>query len=142
MSQFKTLMFCTAFIIGFTQTSRAQLYSSNEIIIAPSVFIAVEGNSTTVKEGEHLVFFVEIPSGKAKGSDNFATLQWQASTDNKNWQNIPKANGNIYETLPLTHIQYFRVIAVPIDTGNSIKIETISNVQMIGIESNVASSKE
>ena len=135
MSQLKNWVFFIALMIGFTPQTHAQIFSSNEIIIAPSVSVVVEGNRTTVKEGGRLVL-------KAKGGDNFSTLQWQRSTDNRSWQNIPKANGNIYETMPLTHIQYFRVLARPVSDGNDIKVETLSNVQMIGIESNVASSKK
>ena len=100
------------------------------------VSISVENNISTVKEGERLIL-------KAKGGDEFSIIQWQVSADNKTWQNIPKANGNIFETLPIVSNSYFRALVSPIDaTADNIKVETASNVQLISLESNVASTKK
>ena len=131
----KNQLFLVALMLGFIVKSNAQVTSSNEIIIAPMVSISVENNISTVKEGEHLIL-------KAKGGDEFSILQWQVSADNKTWQNIPKANGNIYETLPIESNSFFRVAVSPIDAANNLKVETLSNVQTISLESNVASTKK
>jgi hypothetical protein len=135
MMSFKkmTLLYVIAFF--FTQIGFAQVFSADEIVIAPSVSIDVEGRISTVKEGERLTL-------KAKGGDDQSIIQWQVSIDNKNWQDIPKANGNIFETMPLTHNSYFRIVSRPIDIAHAVKVETCSNIQMIAIESNVASSKK
>ena len=137
MNFFKKGALLFAIFLAFTQLSLAQVFSSDEIAIAPSVSIDVEGRVSTIKEGERIVL-------KAKGGDDQSIVQWQVSTDNKNWQDIPKANGNIFETTPLTHNSYFRIVSRPIDTAmaNTIKVELTSNVQFIALESNVASSKK
>jgi hypothetical protein len=130
----KITLVCVILLV-FTQLSSAQVFSTEEIAIAASVSIDVEGRVSTVKEGERLVL-------KAKGGDDQSIMQWQVSTDNKNWQDIPKANGNIFETTPLSHNSYFRTISRPIDKANTVKVEVISNVQFITLESNVASTKK
>ena len=135
MYSIKKMTLLCVIALCYAQIGFSQIFAADEIIIAPSLSIGVEGRKSTAKEGERLVL-------KAKGGDDQSIMQWQVSTDNKNWQNIAKANGNIYETFPLTHNCYFRIVSSPIDiAANTIKVETTSNIQMIGIESNVASSK-
>jgi hypothetical protein len=131
----KKITLVCVILLAFTQLSSAQVFSTEEVAIAASVSIDVEGRVSTVKEGERLVL-------KAKGGDDQSILQWQVSTDNKNWQDIPKANGNMFETTPLSHNSYFRTISRPIDTANTVKVEVISNVQFITLDSNVASTKK
>jgi hypothetical protein len=134
MQFFKKITLFCAFLCAFSQSSFAQVFSSDEIVIAPSLSIDVEGKVSTVKEGERIVL-------KAKGNDNLSLAQWQVSTDNKTWYDIPKANGNIFESMPLTHNSYFRMVSRPLDAENTVKVEVTSNVQFISLESNVASSK-
>jgi hypothetical protein len=129
----KITLFC-AFLCVYSQYSFAQVFSSDEIVIAPSLSIDVEGKVSTVKEGERIVL-------KAKGNDNQSLAQWQVSTDNKTWYDIPKANGNNFESMPLTHNSYFRMVSRPLDGENTVNVEVTSNVQFISLESNVASSK-
>ena len=134
MQSFKKITLFCAFLCAVSQSSIAQVFASDEIVIAPSVSVEVEGKISTVKEGERIVL-------KAKGNDNQSIAQWQVSTDNKTWYDIPKANGNIFESMPLTHNSYFRMVSKPIDSANTVNVEVTSNVQFISLESNVASSK-
>jgi hypothetical protein len=134
MQSFKKITLFCAILCVYAQSSFAQVFSTDEIVIAPSVSVEVEGKVSTVKEGERIVL-------KAKGNDNQSLAQWQVSTDNKTWYDIPKANGNIFESMPLTHNSYFRMVSKPIDAENTVKVEVFSNVQFISLESNVASSK-
>jgi hypothetical protein len=136
MYSFKKMALLCVIALGYTQIGFSQMFAADEIVIAPSVSIDVEGRKSTIKEGERLTL-------KAKGGDDQSILQWQVSTDNKNWQDIPKANGNVFETTSVTHNSYFRLVSRPIDTAaNILKVETSSNVQLITLESNVASSKK
>jgi hypothetical protein len=135
MFALKKITLLCAIVFSYTQIGFSQMFSSDEIVIAPSVSIDIEGKKSTIREGERLTL-------KAKGGDDQSLLQWQVSMDNKNWQDIPKATGNIFETTSLTHNSYFRLVSRPIDTAANItKVETSSNVQLITLESNVASTK-
>jgi hypothetical protein len=131
----KKMTLLCAIVFCCNQISIAQIFAAEEIVIAPTISIEPEGRLSTVKEGERLTL-------KAKGGDDQSILQWQVSIDSKFWQDIPKANGNVLETMPLTHNSYFRIVSRPLDSSNAIKIETTSNIQIVTIDSNVASSKK
>ena len=124
-------------IIGsalFQNVASAQLMNSNEISIAPMVTVTIAEGKASVREGEHVVL-------KVKGNDEFSTLQWQSSLDGIVWQDIPKATGNNFETQAITQMHYFRVLCRPIEATAS-DVVTISNVQIIAMEDNVASRKK
>lgn len=125
-----TIILTTAFVQNVAQ---AQPMSSDEISVAPMVAVSVAGGKSSVKEGEHVVL-------KVKGNDEFSAMQWQASLDGINWTDIAKATGINYETTAITQMQFFRVICRPLDaTAND--VATISNVQIISLQDNVASRK-
>lgn len=118
----------------FQNEASAQLVSENEITIAPMINVSVVGSKSSVREGEQVLL-------KVKGNDEFSAMQWQVSLDGIHWQDIPKATGNNFETLPITQRQSFRVVCRPLDaTAND--VATISNVQVIGLEDNVALRKK
>ena len=63
--------------------------------------IKIQGGKSTVKAGDQVIL-------KAKGyNEEVSILQWQVSTDGVTWQNMPKANGENFETSPLTESQFF-----------------------------------
>lgn len=117
----------------FQNAVSAQTISSNEISVAPMVTVSVVEGKTSVKEGEQVVL-------KVKGNDELSVMQWQVSLDGVNWQDIPKATGNNFETQPIKQMHYFRVMCRPIEATNE-DIVTISNIQAITMEDNVASKK-
>ena len=94
----------------------------------------MQGGKSTVRSGEQVIL-------KAKGfNEEITTLQWQVSTDGVTWQNMAKANGENFETAPLTEAQFFRVVTIPND--GYLALEDVSNVQIITLGDNVASSKK
>ena len=96
--------------------------------------IKIQGGKSTVRSGDQIIL-------KAKGfNEEISTLQWQVSTDGVNWQNMAKANGENFETAPLTEAQFFRVVTIPND--GYLALEDVSNVQIITLSDNVASSKK
>ena len=96
--------------------------------------IKIQGGKSTVRSGDQIIL-------KAKGfNEEISTLQWQVSTDGVTWQNMPKANGENFETAPLTEVQFFRVVTIPND--GYLALEDVSNVQIITLSDNVASSKK
>lgn len=96
--------------------------------------IKIQGGKSTVKAGDQVIL-------KAKGyNEEVSTLQWQVSTDGVTWQNMPKANGENFETSPLTESQFFRVVTIPND--GYLALEEVSNTQIITLGDNVASSKK
>lgn len=117
----------------FQNVAFSQQMLSNEISVAPMVTVSVTKGKTSVKEGEQVVL-------KVKGNDEFSAMQWQVSLDGVNWQDIPKATGNNFETLPITQMHYFRVVCRPLDATTN-DIVSISNIQTITMEDNVASKK-
>lgn len=117
----------------FQNVATAQSLSSNEISVAPMVTVSVAQGKSSVREGEQVTL-------KVKGNDEFSAMQWQVSLDGINWQDIPKATGNNFETLPITQLHYFRVVCRPLDATTN-DIVSISNVQTISMEDNVASRK-
>ncbi|NJN33253.1 MAG: hypothetical protein HC817_02365 [Saprospiraceae bacterium] len=121
--------------MGFFVKIIAQSVASDEIIIAPILHINILEGSSNIKSGEKVVL-------KTNGGDAFSTLQWQLSLDGKVWQNVPKANGNNFETAALTQTHFFRVVCRPIDGIFENQVETVSNVQPIVLEENVASTKK
>ena len=130
---FKKLAFFSLILPAF-QTN-AQNVTSNEIVIAPMLSVVVSSGKTAVKAGENVTL-------KAVGNDEMSSLQWQASSDSKVWTDIPKANGINLETAGLTQTHFYRVICRPLDVDPQSKVETISSVQMIALEENVASVKK
>lgn len=118
----------------FQHEALAQLVSANEITIAPMLHVSVAGGKSSVREGEQVLL-------KVKGNDEFSAMQWQVSLDGIHWQDIPKATGNNFETLPITQRQFFRVVCRPLDATEK-DVATISNVQVVGLEDNVASRKK
>lgn len=95
--------------------------------------IKTQDGISTVKAGEQVIL-------KAKGfNEEVISLQWQVSMDGVNWQNMPKANGENFETAPLNESQFFRVVTLPND--GYLAVEEVSNVQIITLGDNVASSK-
>ena len=125
-----TIILSVAFI---QNAASAQTLSSNEISVAPMLTVSVAEGKSSVKEGDHVVM-------KVKGNDEFSAMQWQASLDGINWQDIPKATGINYEMLPITQMHYFRVVCRPLDATTN-DVVTISNVQIISMQDNVASRK-
>ncbi len=117
----------------FQNEASAQLLSANEITIAPMINVSVVGGKSSVREGEQVLL-------KVKGNDEFSAMQWQVSLDGIHWQDIPKATGNNFETLPITQMHYFRVVCRPLDATEK-DVATISNVQIIAMQDNVASRK-
>lgn len=96
--------------------------------------IKVQGGKSTVRSGEQVIL-------KAKGfNEEITTLQWQVSTDGVTWQNMSKANGENFESAPLNESQFFRVVTIPND--GYLALEEVSNVQVITLGDNVASSKK
>ncbi len=96
--------------------------------------IKIQGGKSTVRSGEQVIL-------KAKGfNEEISTLQWQVSIDGVTWQNIAKANGENFETTPLTEAQFFRIFTIPND--GYLALEDLSNVQIITLGDNVASSKK
>ena len=96
--------------------------------------IKVQGGKSTVRSGDQVIL-------KAKGfNDEVASLQWQVSTDGVNWQNMPKANGENFETAPLIESQFFRVVTLA--NEGYLALEEASNTQVITLGDNVASSKK
>jgi hypothetical protein len=132
---FKKLAFFSLIISAFQIQTKAQTISSNEIVIAPMLSVAVAQGKTAVRSGESVIL-------KAQGNDDMSSLQWQVSIDGKNWQDVPKANGTNLETPALTQTQFYRVLARPLDVDPKNIVETISSVQMIALEENVASTKK
>jgi hypothetical protein len=132
---FQKLTFFLLLISAFSTHITAQTISSNEIVIAPMLSVAVAQGKTAVKTGESVTL-------KAQGNDQMSSLQWQVSVDGKNWQDVPKANGANFETASLTQTQFFRVLSRPLDVDPQNMVETISSVQMIALEENVASTKK
>jgi hypothetical protein len=132
---FKKLAFFLLIVFAFSTHINAQTISSNEIVIAPMLSVAVAQGKTAVKSGESVTL-------KAQGNDQMSSLQWQVSVDGKNWQDVPKANGTNLETASLTQTQFFRVLSRPLDVDPKNMVETISSVQMIALEENVASTKK
>jgi hypothetical protein len=132
---FKNLAFFLLITTSFSTQIKAQTIASNEIVIAPMLSVAVAQGKTAVKSGESVTL-------KAQGNDQMSSLQWQVSVDGKNWQDVPKANGTNLETAGLTQTQFFRVLSRPLDVDPQNMVETISGVQMISLEENVASTKK
>ncbi len=130
----KTALFPLFFLV-FSSNIIAQSVASDEIIIAPMLSVSILEGGSSIRSGEKVVL-------KTNGGDAFSTLQWQMSLDNKVWQNIPKANGNNFETATLTQTHFFRVLCRPIDGITENQVETVSNVQTILLEENVASTKK
>ncbi len=96
--------------------------------------IKIQGGKSTVKAGDQVIL-------KAKGfNDEVASLQWQVSTDGVNWQNMPQANGENFETAPLTESQFYRLVTLP--NEGYLALQEVSNVQIITLGENVASSKK
>lgn len=119
----------------FLSNTFSQSISSDIIVIAPSISIEVLGGNKTIKEGEILTL-------KAKGGDEKSAYQWQTSTDNKTWVNIPKATGEVFETMPIVRGTYFRVVCKPIDPTADTFVETISNTEEVTLGTSVASNKK
>jgi hypothetical protein len=131
----KQFIFTLTLSVCFLQLTTAQSISSDIIVIAPSIAIEVSGGNKTVKEGDILTL-------KAKGGDDNSTYQWQVSTDNKTWSNVPKATGNVFETMPIVQGTYFRVVCKPIDPTADAFVETISNTEEVTLGTAVASTKK
>ena len=122
-------------LISIGTAASAQIISSNEITVAPLVTVTVTQGKSSVKSGERIVL-------KANGLDELSAIQWQVSLDGKAWEDIAKANGNNYETEPLTAMCFYRVVTKPLENPASINVETISNVQAVTLLDNVASTKK
>ncbi len=116
-------------------TNNAQTISSDIIVIAPSISIEVAGGNKSVKEGDILTL-------KAKGGDDRSAYQWQVSSDNKTWISVPKATGNVFETMPIVQGTYFRVVCKPIDPTADALVETVSNTEEVTLGTAVASTKK
>ncbi len=95
--------------------------------------IRVSNGKTTVQPGEQIIL-------KVKGiNEEIASPQWQVSTDGINWADVPRANGNNFETSPLTQSKFFRVVTRA--NEGYLAVEEPSNVQFITVGDNVASFK-
>jgi hypothetical protein len=113
-------LFCAFSTISFGQTAN----------INADLNINVAGGKTNFKANEQVIM-------KVTGFDEEkATLQWQVSADEKTWQDIPRATGDIFETYPVTQNQYFRVVTRPVD--GYLSMEQPSKAKAITLDENVA----
>jgi hypothetical protein len=113
-------LFCAFSTISIAQTSK----------VDANLSINIAGNKTSFKANEQVIM-------KVSGFDEEkTTVQWQVSIDEKNWQDIPHATGNIFETYPVTKNQSYRVITRP--SEGYLSIEQPSKAKSIALEENVA----
>ena len=126
----KRLFFLLCVVCAFHLQASAQKLA----VAGAKLSIKIQGGKSTVRSGDQVIL-------KAKGfNDEVASLQWQVSTDGVAWQNMPKANGENFETAPLTESQFFRVVTLA--NEGYLALEDVSNVQIITLGDNVASSKK
>jgi hypothetical protein len=113
-------LFCAFSTISFAQTAN----------INADLNINVAGGKTNFKANEQVIM-------KVSGFDEEkTTVQWQVSTDEKTWQDIPRATGDIFETYPVTKNQYYRVVTRPIE--GYLSMEVPSKTKAISLDENVA----
>ncbi len=126
----KRILFSICAIVICSLSVSAQKSATN--FSKPAIRVAT--GKTTVQPGEQVIL-------KLSGiNEEVIAPQWQVSTDGVNWNDVPKANGNNFETTPLTQSKFFRVVTRPND--GYLALEESSNVQNITVGDNVASSKK
>lgn len=126
----KKFIFTICLFASFT----FQLSAQKATALKTNLNIEINDGKSTVKPGEQVVL-------TATGlNEETSYLQWQSSKDGVNWQDITKANGNNFETLPITETQYVRVVSRP--NEGYLAVEEASKSQVITLTDNVASSKK
>lgn len=128
----KRILFSICAVIAFSFSVSAQKSATN--FAKPAIRVAT--GKTTVQPGEQVI--LKLNSNSI--NEEMTAPQWQVSTDGVNWYDVPRANGNNFETAPLTQSQFFRVVTRPND--GYLALEETSNVQNITVGDNVASSKK
>lgn len=126
---FTVIIICT----GFSTISAQQRTPIKKTIISSHILVKTQNGKTSIKSGEQVVLI-------AKGEDETEMLQWQVSLDGVQWKDIPQANGNNFETAALSQTHFFRTATRP--NEGYLAVETFSNVAMISIDENVASTKK
>jgi hypothetical protein len=123
------LSICAVCAISFTAAAQ-----KSSPFVASTVSVSVKGDKTNVAAGEQVTL-------SAKGfNEEVYTLQWQVSADGAKWKDIPKANGEYYETASLKETQFYRVVGRA--NEGYLAIEDVSNVQAVTIGDNVATTKK
>jgi hypothetical protein len=129
MFQKLTLSLCI--ICAFALSASAQRAPIKKTNIVSNVSLKVNGGKTSVKVGDQVLM-------SAKGEDESEMLQWQVSTDGVNWKDVPQANGNNFETAPVTASNYYRVATRP--NEGYLAVETFSAPVALTISENTASN--
>lgn len=126
--------YLTIIILSAAYHIHAQIISSKEILIAPSVFIEVVEHNCEM-ENHSLKLII-------KGIDNYSSIQWQASKDNITWENIGQQNNFNYELLIVKEKEkYYRAICTPITSKELLTVSTISNILILTCKPNYSSKK-
>lgn len=124
----KKFIFTICLLSALTFQVSAQKASKN------ALSVQINGGKSTVKPGEQVIL-------TASGfNEETSFLQWQSSADGINWQDIAKANGGNFETMPVTETQYIRVVSR--QNESYLAVEEVSKPQIITLTDNVASSKK